>query len=119
MNSATEQISPAGLQKLATLAAWHGFRSINDFIEQGLPNPVVESDAKKPFYETASPEEWVKALREWATNHPILPVIADDSRETIYEGRGEGEVCSIATFSHVLFKLVIHTSKLHLMCSLF
>jgi hypothetical protein len=89
MNIATEQINPAGLQKLAALAAWHGFRSINDFIEQGLPTPDAESDAKKSFYETATPEEWVKALREWAMNHPILPASVDDSRETIYEGRGE------------------------------
>ena len=89
MNSATEQINPAAIQKLAALAALYGFRSINDFVEQSLPNPVAESGAEKPFYETATPEEWVKALREWATNHQILPALADDSRESIYEGRGE------------------------------
>ncbi|GAB4299484.1 MAG: hypothetical protein Fur0025_38410 [Oscillatoriaceae cyanobacterium] len=25
---------------------------------------------ERPFYETATPEEWVKAFREWAESHP-------------------------------------------------
>jgi hypothetical protein len=37
----------------------------------------------------SSPEEWVRALREWAESHPKLDHIADDSRESIYAGRGE------------------------------
>ena len=36
-----------------------------------------------------SPEEWVQNLEEWAASHPRLDRVADDSRESIYSGRGE------------------------------
>jgi hypothetical protein len=36
-----------------------------------------------------SPEEWVHSLEEWAASHPRLDRLADDSRESIYQGRGE------------------------------
>jgi hypothetical protein len=36
-----------------------------------------------------SVEEWSRALRAWAASHPRLDQAADDSRESIYEGRGE------------------------------
>jgi hypothetical protein len=35
------------------------------------------------------PEGWSKALREWAASHPTREIVIDDSRETIYGGRGE------------------------------
>jgi hypothetical protein len=37
----------------------------------------------------ASPEEWVKEWRTWAAAHPKLSFEVDDSRESIYAGRGE------------------------------
>jgi hypothetical protein len=37
----------------------------------------------------ASYEEWSKALREWVQSHPKRDALADDSRESIYAGRGE------------------------------
>ena len=40
----------------------------------------------RPF---SSKEEWANAVREWAANHPVRKQLADDSRETIYAGRGE------------------------------
>ncbi len=46
----------------------------------------------KPFYETATPEQWGEALRAWAASHdPITPLLSDEAidRESIYEGRGE------------------------------
>ena len=40
----------------------------------------------RPFYETATPEEWVKAWHEWTHSHdPNGAVLLDDSREAIYE----------------------------------
>jgi hypothetical protein len=36
-----------------------------------------------------SPEEWAKAIKQWAENHPRIDKPADDSRESIYTGRGE------------------------------
>jgi len=34
-------------------------------------------------------DEWARALRTWAASHPVGGVLADDCRESIYEGRGE------------------------------
>jgi len=36
-----------------------------------------------------TPEEWTLRLRRWATNRRVLPSEIDDSRERMYEGRGE------------------------------
>ena len=46
---------------------------------------------ERPFYETATPEEWVKAFREWAQSHSRhQPSLSDEaiSRESIYGDRG-------------------------------
>lgn len=55
--------------------------------------PLVETTPKeKPFYDTATPEEWARELRAWASSHPSeTPLLSDRaiSRESIYEGRGE------------------------------
>jgi len=65
---------------------------------QGVPlasllRPLAENGSEQtpeqPFYATATPEEWVKAFRQWAASHRTLPYLVDDSRESIYEGRGE------------------------------
>lgn len=34
-------------------------------------------------------EEWIARLRRWAASHQPLPSEADDSRASIYSGRGE------------------------------
>ncbi len=36
-----------------------------------------------------SPQVWAEEFRRWAAAHRRLPYEADDSRESIYEGRGE------------------------------
>lgn len=47
---------------------------------------------ERPFYETATPEEWVRAFREWVESHRglNLPLLSDEaiSRESIYGERG-------------------------------
>ncbi len=35
------------------------------------------------------PEAWSQALRRWAASHPVREIVIDDSRESIYSGRGE------------------------------
>ena len=37
----------------------------------------------------SSREEWAKAIKRWAESHPMIDKPADDSRESIYAGRGE------------------------------
>jgi hypothetical protein len=47
---------------------------------------------ERPFYETAIPEEWVSAFREWVESHRgwNALLLADEaiSRESIYGQRG-------------------------------
>lgn len=40
-----------------------------------------------PPKETA--EEWIARLRAWTESRPKREIVIDDSRESIYEGRGE------------------------------
>jgi hypothetical protein len=42
-----------------------------------------------PAAESPTPEQWVADFRHWAESHRRLPIEADDSRESIYAGRGE------------------------------
>jgi hypothetical protein len=50
--------------------------------QQSKENPAV------PVVELPA-ERWVAELRAWAASHRRLDTLADDSRESIYEGRGE------------------------------
>lgn len=46
---------------------------------------------QRHFQETSTPEEWIKAFREWAESHPRnTPPLSDEaiSRESIYGERG-------------------------------
>lgn len=47
---------------------------------------------ERPFYETATPQEWVSAFSEWVESHRDLnlPLLSDEdiSRESIYGERG-------------------------------
>jgi hypothetical protein len=85
--SAPLGINPETAEILAAQARTHGL-SVDDYLRTLLPQANDESD-EKPLYESATSEEWVRAFHEWAASHPVLPVIADDSRESIYQGRGE------------------------------
>jgi hypothetical protein len=37
----------------------------------------------------ANPGEWAKRLQTWVESLPVRPTTMDDSRESIYAGRGE------------------------------
>jgi hypothetical protein len=60
-----------------------------DTILRRLTSEVLNGAPEKPFYETATREEWLKAFNEWVDSHdPNTPVILDDSREAIYGDDG-------------------------------
>jgi hypothetical protein len=86
MSSIIDQINPETAETIAAEARARGL-SVDEYLKSLLPQSNGDED-EKPLYETATPEEWVRAFREWTTSHPILPT-ADDSREGIYQGRGE------------------------------
>jgi hypothetical protein len=54
--------------------------------EAGLGNgPTAAEDGAGEW----TPEQWSAAWRAWAAGFPTRPTEADDSRESIYVGRGE------------------------------
>jgi hypothetical protein len=54
---------------------------------ESLVSTLREQESPRPRYR--SHEEWSKAFHEWVNSHRKLDTIADDSRESIYAGRGE------------------------------
>jgi len=80
----TLQFSVETGQKLRDEAARRGVtveEYVRQLAEQSVSTGAVASDA------TADAK---RALwREWVASHQALPYLVDDSRESIYEGRGE------------------------------
>lgn len=61
---------------------------VDQYLRDLLPSNNGKTE-EEPLYRTASNAEWIKAFSEWAANNPVLPTVAEDSRESIYQGRGE------------------------------
>jgi hypothetical protein len=59
------------------LACW---RHENEGEERGLRAPSAAQD---------KPDEWARRLQAWVDSLPVRPTRMDDSRESIYAGRGE------------------------------
>jgi hypothetical protein len=87
MNRFLEHIKPETAELLAAQARALGL-SVDEYLRTLLPVGNGERQ-ENPLYETATHQEWAKAFRKWAASHKVLPVIADDTQESIYEGRGE------------------------------
>ena len=81
------EIKPETAEMLAAQARSRGL-SVDDYLRTLLPSAHGDFE-EQPLYHSATPEEWVRVFRAWAASHPELPAIADDSRESIYQGRGE------------------------------
>lgn len=95
----TIEVTPAAAQMIQALqerAAAQGetietlLRPLVEDEQAKMPDTPAPPTEPRPFYETATPEEWVKAFRAWADSldydAPGL-TIEDVSRETIYEDR--------------------------------
>ena len=50
---------------------------------------ALAREAAGPAPATLPAEEWATQFRAWVASPRPLPAPADDSRESIYEGRGE------------------------------
>lgn len=53
-----------------------------------LLEQLVPSQQERPFYETATPEEWIVEFRAWADSHERnTPILSDYavSRESMYD----------------------------------
>ena len=84
----TLDLPPAVEQELKEKAARQG-----QTLEEYLRSLAIRDLAASPVLAYppgfASAEEWVKAFREWAASHQPEGHFVDDSRESIYDGRGE------------------------------
>jgi hypothetical protein len=82
-----EQIQPSVLTRLAAYAQRAG-KTVNDLLKEMLDEreAAMRPKEERSFFERATPDEWSRELRAWAASHPMSTVIADDSREGIYEG---------------------------------
>jgi actin-related protein len=64
---------------------------IEVLIEEKVNGETEKSqENKKPFYETATPEEWFAELKKWSESHDRnTPFLSDEAtgRESIYEDR--------------------------------
>ncbi len=87
MSSIIEEINPETAKMIKAQADAHGL-SVDEYLRDLLP-PTNGAIGEEPLYRTASNAEWIKAFSEWAASHLTLPILADDSRESIYQGRGE------------------------------
>ena len=82
------QVTPQTAAILQEKAAAQG-KSLDDFLRAAFEEPSG-AQAERPFYETASTEEWLKAFNEWVSSHPKNTpglTLEDVSRESIYGDR--------------------------------
>ncbi len=81
-------LSPEAEARLLDRAAAAGKavdRFVLDVIEEKLEVGSVSSAALRE----ESLAEWVRRFDAWVNSHPRRGYVADDSRESIYAGRGE------------------------------
>jgi hypothetical protein len=95
MNSLTIHLAADVEQKLRDQASRAG-KSLETYVVDLAERAAKEHSANgvvKPIAsvrpEDLSAEEWVAKFRAWVDSQPRRDVIADDSRESIYEGCGE------------------------------
>jgi hypothetical protein len=92
MTSFTLQLPPETAQKLRTKASRSG-KSLEAYLQE-IAERAAQDDASGPAPRPSPPpersaEQWIAEWRAWVDSRPVRPVLADDSRESIYEGQGE------------------------------
>ena len=61
-------------------------RDVEAFAIQVLQQQLSDEEPAKPTVRDQT--AWVAAVEAWSNSHPRTTRIVDDSRESIYEGRG-------------------------------
>lgn len=80
-------IQPEIFERLSARAQRLG-KSVNDLLKDMLDEGELPERAREEL-SSISVEEWSQALKAWAKSHRPRSTPADDSRGSIYEGRGE------------------------------
>lgn len=84
MTTITLQLEPNTVEKLQEKARLRG-----QTLEAYLQQLAQEKAYATSLSEAESSELWSSAWRTWAASHAALPLVAEDSRESIYAGRDE------------------------------
>lgn len=89
-NFREEKVQTEVLTRLAEHARRAG-KTINDLLNDMLDERECMTPQKMDRTKAGdvAADQWARALRVWAASHPVGAVLADDCRESIYEGRGE------------------------------
>ena len=66
-------------------------KTVETFLVEVIKENVGEISGEKPFYETATDEEWIAELDSLASFSNQIPVNWDDSRESIYREREDSQ----------------------------
>jgi plasmid stability protein len=62
-------------------------QDIETYVRQVVTESLVQED--EPTDKSPTPAEFARRLDAWIALHPVLDHAIDDSRESIYAGRGE------------------------------
>lgn len=66
--------------------------TIETFLVEVIEKTISDKANEKPFYETASDEEWITELDSLTGYSDKIPVNWDDSRESIYSERENRQI---------------------------
>jgi len=75
----------------AEITRQHGKELADRRVTVTVEEIEVKEETPRPFYETATIEEWIAAVEEWGNNQPSRGGLLSDEamdRDSIYEGRG-------------------------------
>jgi hypothetical protein len=67
-------------------------KTVENFLLEVIEENLDEERETKPFYETATDEEWIAELDSLAVFSDKIPTTWDDSRESIYREREDAQV---------------------------
>jgi hypothetical protein len=80
----TIHLAPEIEQRLREKAGQRG-QSLQEYLQRLAEESLGNEHMPQPL----SAEQWEAQLRAWVASHADWPAEFDDSRESIYEGRGE------------------------------
>lgn len=65
-------------------------KDLASLVVEAVEEKLAASDTTSEDNHSAlSADQWLTEFRQWVASHSPLPYEADDSRESIYAGRGE------------------------------
>ncbi len=87
----TLQLKPSIESRVRAKADAMG-KTVENYLIEIIDESVVFESDEKPFYETATDEEWEAAMDSLAEFSDEIPSTWDDSRESIYGPREDAQL---------------------------